>query len=65
MHEEEKIARARRQLIIIGVACVAAVVFLLWVLSLRRTLDLNRAQYSSPFSSIKETFTRELKQYAK
>lgn len=49
--EEDKLLRMRRQLLIAGVLCVAAVVFVLWFISLRRTLTSNRAVYGPPFKS--------------
>ena len=55
MEDEEKIAKARRQLLIVGVACVAIVVFTIWLVSLHTTLSLNRKKYNSPLSALKQT----------
>ncbi|OGL64407.1 hypothetical protein A3B21_04940 [Candidatus Uhrbacteria bacterium RIFCSPLOWO2_01_FULL_47_24] len=55
MEEEEKIAKARRQLLVVGVVCVAAVVFTIWLVSLRTTFSLNQKKYPSPLSALKQT----------
>ena len=54
MGEDEKIAKAKRQLVIVGVVCVSAVVFVLWLLNLRGMFAVNRSKYVSPLRSFKE-----------
>lgn len=54
MRGEEKIAKARRQLILVGVVCVAIVVFTIWLVTLPRTLAENRERYSSPATLVKK-----------
>ena len=54
MQEEEKIVKAKRQLLIVGVVCVSAVVFVLWLLNLRGMLAMNRSKYVSPLHSLKD-----------
>jgi len=51
MSEAEKLAKTKRQLLIIGVSCVTVVVVLLWLLSLRQTFADNRARYQNPASA--------------
>ncbi len=55
MTEHEKIAKAKRQLLIIGVVCVSAVVFVLWLLNLRTMFAVNRNKYTSPTRAFKES----------
>lgn len=54
-NEEDKIARARKQLLIIGVVCISAVILTLWVINLRVTLRENRIKYPSSFSTLKSS----------
>ena len=51
---QEDLIKARKQLIIVGVVCITAVVLALWLISLPRTLARNRAQYSSPSAAFKQ-----------
>ncbi len=55
MSEEEKIAKAKKQLRIVGVVCITVVVFTLWLINLRGTLTQNKKQYRSPFQSLQST----------
>lgn len=54
MKEEEKIAKARKQLIISGIICVMAVILTLWIISLRNTLNDNKQHYTSPFDTVQK-----------
>jgi len=51
--EHENIEKAKRQLVIVGVVCVSAVVFVLWLLNLRSILASNNSRYASPLHSFK------------
>ena len=59
--ESEKIAKAKKQLLVTGVVCITIVVFTLWLVNLRGTLRQNKKQYPSPFQSLKST-QQELEQ---
>ncbi|MDO8505337.1 MAG: hypothetical protein Q7S48_02050 [bacterium] len=59
--EEEKITKAKKQLLVVGVVCITIVVFTLWLVNLRTTLIQNKKQYSSPFQSLRST-KQELQQ---
>ncbi len=50
MNEEEKAAKARKQLAIIGTVCIALVVFTIWLLRLPTILAYNRQNHPSAFS---------------
>lgn len=54
MVEPEKITKAKRQLLIVGVVCVSAVVFVLWLLNLREMFAMNRNKYASSVRAFKE-----------
>lgn len=54
MTEHEKVERARKQLILVGVICVAVVVFALWIMTLPRTLERNRAKFAPATSTIQQ-----------
>ena len=58
--EAEKIIKAKKQLLLIGVICVATVIFVLWLVNLRSILKYNRNQYASPFPAL-QTPKDELK----
>lgn len=53
--EAEKIFKAKKQLLIVGVVCITIVVFTLWLVNLRGTLRQNKKQYSSPFNALQST----------
>lgn len=55
--EEEKIAKTKKQLLIVGVACITIVIFALWLVNLRATLQRNKQQYSSPLKSLQSSKT--------
>ncbi len=50
MNEEEKTARARKQLALVGAVCIALVVFTLWLTNLPTILAYNRQNHPSAFS---------------
>lgn len=52
LSEDEKLVKAKRQLLVVGVTCVAVVVATLWLISLRTTLARNRKIYPAAFRSI-------------
>lgn len=54
MTEHEKVEKARKQLIMIGVICVALVVFAIWLISLPRTFTRNRAKFAPTTSTIQQ-----------
>lgn len=51
--EEEKLARAKRQLLIVGVVCVAVIIFTLWAVALSGTFHRNRRNYHSPLDAFR------------
>ncbi|MBI2551740.1 hypothetical protein HYW17_00355 [Candidatus Uhrbacteria bacterium] len=56
MTEEERVIRAKKQLILVGAACVALLIFVLWVTRLKTTLAyLNQRASPIPLQSFKET----------
>ncbi|KKU13132.1 MAG: hypothetical protein UX17_C0027G0005 [Parcubacteria group bacterium GW2011_GWC2_45_7] len=52
--ETNKLAHEKRKLLIIGVGCVALVIFLLWIINLKYTLVRNRERYPSPLKAVKQ-----------
>ena len=51
--EEEKLARAQRQLLVIGVSCVAIIIFTLWLVTLRTTFARNRRFYPTVLTTLR------------
>ena len=48
---EEKLSKAKRQLLWVGVICITVVVVTLWLVNLQRTLARNRERYATPPSN--------------
>lgn len=56
MSEQERVIRAKKQLIAVGVVCVTLIVFVLWVTHLKTTLSyLEQKSVPIPIQSFKET----------
>lgn len=55
MGEEEKIVRARKQLVAVGVVCVSVVVLILWIINLRSLFSYNRTNASDTLAPLKNT----------
>lgn len=60
MTEPERIARAKKQLILVGVSCISIIVFVLWVIHLRSTLAY--AAKRAPTTSIVDSFKKTQQQ---
>ena len=56
MTEQEKLVRAKKQLLIVGVVCTTLLIFVLWITHLKATLQyINRNATALPIESFKET----------
>lgn len=56
MTEEERVIRAKKQLIAVGVVCTALLIFVLWVTNLKTTIAyMDKQAAPIPIESFKET----------
>lgn len=54
MDEQDKIVKAKKQLVITGVICIMVVIFTLWLFSLRSTITNSIQRYTSPFNTVQK-----------
>ena len=54
MNAEEKLSKAKQQLIVVGVICMSILIFALWLANLQSTFAKNKHRYRSSLESLQD-----------